>query len=62
MISSSDSQFIIEISRESESNVLSIIEELNFPEYQQKVELQISPSYKTNQSKDMSYNQEYNTT
>ena len=44
------------------SSFLATIIELNFPEYQQTAAVEISASYKMNQSKGMIYIQKYNTT
>ena len=59
--SHSDSDFVIEISREREIIILPTLTKLSFPEYQQTAEADIAPSYTINQSKSMIYFWEYNT-
>ena len=51
----SDSDFIIEISHESENIIHPKITELNVPQYQQIVEVKFASSYKLNQSKGRIY-------
>ena len=60
--SSSDSELIIEISRESEINILPTITELNFLKYKQTVNVENSPSDKINRTKSIKYIKEYNVT
>ena len=58
--SNSNSELVIEIPRESKSNVLPTIPELIFSEYQEVFEVKIVPSHKRNQSKCLIYIQEHN--
>ena len=61
--SHSDTDFVIEISRKREIIIHPTLKKkVSFTEYQQTVVVEISPCYKTNQSKGMIYIREFNTT
>ena len=60
MKTNDESEFFIEISNEKKSKILPTLKSLNFPQYEERVEVEIFAGNKINQSKGLIYIHNYN--